>query len=682
MHGVDSAKDASVSGICRSSSAESHKYRPDIDGLRALAVLAVLFFHAHVAGFSGGFVGVDIFYVISGYLITSLIVKDLVLERFSFISFYERRIRRIFPALFAVLLICTVVACTLLTPKDLLAYGKSMVAMTFFTSNVFFKHDAKLGGYFARASDSQALLHTWSLSVEEQFYLLFPAALFCLYRWTKGRRMGWWLAGGAVASFGLSAWTTVHHPLTAFYILLPRAWELLLGSLLALNVLPPVKRRAFREVLGLVGIGLIAWAMSAFTKETTFPGVSALLPCVGAGLVVYVGEGGPSQIKSALSLRPLVLLGLVSYSLYLCHWPIIVFTRYFSAEELTPITTVWVIILSLATAFLSFRFIESPFRGSGSRITRQRIFALGFAASMVSAIIGFVIVYGRGLPGRYDETTRQLVLENTERKEDYQEECGNWKHEIHTMSDIKFCEVDASRPSPRSSKRILFWGDSHVQQLYPLIKKLNDDGGLQDHGALLAIANGCAPTEHLNSIGKGYYCDTFAKFAMARAEDQDVDTVFIGFNTWWVSHEAICLSVDSRCVERLSVEETRHRFLHELAGQIHVLKMHGKRVIVSLPFPMFDKSIPDLEVRNAVFGRFGLGGVATDITRPEFGDEVASVSRSAGAEIFDPRKSLCSKQGCITEFNGVSIYKDDNHIAASQVGILESNLREILRYGG
>jgi peptidoglycan/LPS O-acetylase OafA/YrhL len=265
----------------QSNLARSDKYRPDIDGLRAIAVLPVVFFHAKVAGFSGGFVGVDIFYVISGYLITSLIAKDIALGRFSIISFYERRIRRIFPALFAVMFASTLVACILFYPQDFIAFGKSMIATTLFVSNVFFKHAAGTGGYFGLTSESQVLLHTWSLSVEEQFYLLLPTALLLLARWTNGRVLSA-LSAVAIVSFLISVWTTQHRPLTAFYIFVPRAWELLIGSLLAMKAVPPLNQRVSREIAGFVGLGLIAWAIFIFAYDTTFPGLAALVPCLGA----------------------------------------------------------------------------------------------------------------------------------------------------------------------------------------------------------------------------------------------------------------------------------------------------------------------------------------------------------------------------------------------------------------
>jgi peptidoglycan/LPS O-acetylase OafA/YrhL len=657
----------------QSTVARSDKYRPDIDGLRAIAVLPVIFYHAKIPGFPGGFVGVDVFYVISGYLITSLIEKEILLGRFSFSSFYERRIRRIFPALFAVLFFCTLAAGVLFVPKDFVAFGKSMIAVTFFGGNEFFKRTGGVGGYFDRTAESQALLHTWSLSVEEQFYLFFPTTLLLLARWGKGR-LTRYLFAFAVLSFLISIWAIRYRPLIAFYSLIPRAWELLLGALLAMKAAPPLKERVSREIAGLMGLALIACAVVFFTQETAFPGWRALLPCVGAWLIIYAGENGPSSVGTFLSFRPLVFIGVISYSLYLWHWPIIVFSRYFCAGALNGVQTAGVIVLSLVMAFISFEFIERPFRGRGSPITRQQIFYFGFAASMFSIVLGLAIYGFHGFPGRYNNATRQLVLENVARKNDFQEVCGNWKTEVRSIADIGFCNLGSDL-----NKKIMFLGDSHVQQLYPLIKKLYDAGELEDHGVVLAVENACLPAEHLNSIGKGYHCDAFTHFALMRAEEPDVDTVFIAFNTWFSVHAYECPSVDGRCVGTISVEEARDRFLEELGEHIRKLRMDGKRVIVSLPFPMYDKSIPDLEIRNAVFGGIGLNGVAKDITLPIMRDQLASVARAAGADTFDPRESLCDEWNCITQLNGVSIYIDDNHIAASQIGILEGDFRKALQ---
>jgi peptidoglycan/LPS O-acetylase OafA/YrhL len=658
----------------RSNLTGSEKYRADVDGLRALAVLSVMFFHGGLFGCRGGFVGVDVFYVISGYLITSFIAKDIAEGRFSFSSFYERRMRRIFPALFAVLLFCALAAVVLFIPQDLIEFGKSLVATTLFVSNVFFWATAEPLGYFAHTVASQPLLHTWSLSVEEQFYLVFPAMLVLLFRWAKGRiNVGLFLL--AALSFGLSVWGTQHRPVATFYLSVPRAWELLIGALLATVAVPPLRSRVAREVAALLGLGLIVAAVFSLKTTTPFPGFGALLPCLGAGLIIYAGEHGASFTKTALSFRPLVFIGVISYSLYLWHWPLLVFGRYFAVGGLTNRETAAVLACSVIMAFLSFEFIERPFRGSHTTFTRRRIFALGLAASVTTLAVGFAVYLTHGFPVRYGLRTRELVAENIARRDDYILACGNWRSEVHSLADINFCLL--GNPS---SKKVMFWGDSHVEQMYPAVRAMYDRGEFRGGGALFAIANACLPAEHLNTVGVGgYHCDSFTHFAMMRAQEEDIDTVVIGFSTWWYGSDgAICASVDGRCTEMLSSQTTVRRLSSELADQLRTLRSLGKRVIVCLPFPMYDKSIPDLEVHNAVYSNFGLSRKATDVSSTKLREELQSIATGAGAEIFDPRLSLCEAGSCITEVNGVSIYKDSDHLAASQAGILEKNLQLVL----
>lgn len=247
---------------------QSPKYRPEIDGLRALAVLAVVLYHAGIAGFSGGFVGVDIFFVISGYLITSIIASDIKRGRFSFTEFYERRIRRIFPALFGMVTACLLFACVAYGMTDMLRLGKSLIAMTAFASNIYFRRILGGAGYFDPAADKEVLLHTWSLSVEEQFYMLFPIALIAAYRWGRGR-ISLLLGTAIVASFALSVWGVAYKPLGTFYLLPTRAWELLIGSLLAIHSFPELKNRLLREALTLAGLGMICGTVALYTKLTT-----------------------------------------------------------------------------------------------------------------------------------------------------------------------------------------------------------------------------------------------------------------------------------------------------------------------------------------------------------------------------------------------------------------------------
>jgi peptidoglycan/LPS O-acetylase OafA/YrhL len=652
----------------------SAKYRPDVDGLRAVAVLAVLFFHTGYAPFRGGFVGVDIFYVISGYLITTILAKDLREGKFSLVAFYERRMRRIFPALFTVLFFCIVAGTILFDPREMTIFGKALVTTSFFISNFYFWHSAHPLGYFDNAVSSQALLHTWSLSVEEQFYLFFPVTLFLLFRWTK-RSVNAWLLVMAAVSFVLNVWATQHKPVVAFYWIMPRAWELLAGALLAMEALPPLGNRIVRELAGLLGLGMIIVAVSLSIPSAAFPGYIVMLPCLGAWLVIYSGGTGRSFVRAILSFRPLVFIGVISYSLYLWHWPIIVFSRHLPIHIPEKAEIPFVLVSSVTLAFLSFEYIERPFRGGRSLFSRRQIFAFGFAATVATLVFGFVADLSRGLPARYDPQIRQIVASNLERMDDYDGSCANWKTEVHSLDDVKFCNLGSELPH-----KIMFWGDSHVEQLYPAIKKLYDRGELRDRGVIIAIGDACLPDEHLNIVGEGYHCDSFSKFAMLRAKSADVDTVIIGFSTWTTLKDgAVCVPSDERCVKLVFRDQVARRIVADLPGEIRALRDLGKNVIVCLPFPIYDVRIPELEISNAVFGRFGLLESARDRTSPLLREEIRAVAVGAGAEIFDPRLSLCQGQDCLIQVAGISIYRDTNHLAGSQVGILESNLQEVLQ---
>ena len=647
----------------------SAKYRPDIDGLRALAVLAVVFYHAGFSPFRGGFVGVDIFYVISGYLITSLLAKDLLQGKFSIVSFYERRMRRIFPALFAVMFSCTAVALVLLDPTEMASFGRQMRAATLFVSNIYFWRNAQPLGYFDSTVRVQPLLHTWSLSVEEQFYVLFPLTLFLLFRWAR-RRVGLWLLLLTIASFALNLWTTSHRPVFAFYWFPPRAWELLIGALLALKILSPLSNRALREAAGLLGLGLIAASIFLPIENLPFPGYIVVLPCLGTWLVIYAGEAGPSITRTALSFRPLVFVGTISYSLYLWHWPIIVFGRHqpFHSKHYLEI------FISFVLAFLSFEYIERPFRGTNSLFTRRQVFAFGAGVSALTAAFGFAAVLSQGLPQRYDARTRQLVFDNLAQVNNFDPSCGNWKNEVHSLADIKFCNLGDGLPH-----KIMFWGDSHVEQLYPAIQQLYASGGLNNRGVVFAIENGCLPDEHLNNTAADYHCDAFARFAMQRALQADIQTVYIGFSTWWARLDYNhCAVVDGTCGAPLVKEDLRRAFLADLAAEISLLRGQGKNVIVSLPFPVYDRDIPGLEISNAVFGNFGLTQTPVDLNSPSLREEIRAVALQTGADTFDPTESLCPGQRCLTERNGVSLYRDRDHLTRTGVPLLKNELKDVL----
>jgi len=346
------------------------KHRADIDGLRAVAVIAVLLFHADI-GCSGGYVGVDVFFVISGFLITGLILKDLNRDRFSIVEFWERRVRRILPALALVVFSTLIAGWFLLLGRDFEALGKSVVAQVMLLSNVYFWRGS---GYFARIGQDTPLLHTWSLAVEEQFYLLFPLLLIALRRLSpKALIPAILLFSGA--SFSLSVYWSYHNPNANFYLLPTRAWELLMGAFLAAYSARRASKRWLAEILSWSGLFAILWSIFQYSPDTRFPGAAALLPCVGTAFLIQSNRDSLTSVGTFLATRPVVFVGLISYSLYLWHWPVLVFAEYWTIERLPLVHRVLLLLGSIGLAALSWKFVETPFRQRTVFKTRPQVFA-------------------------------------------------------------------------------------------------------------------------------------------------------------------------------------------------------------------------------------------------------------------------------------------------------------------
>jgi peptidoglycan/LPS O-acetylase OafA/YrhL len=663
----------------RSKATEAPGYRPDIDGLRAIAVLSVVFYHAAMKGFSGGFVGVDIFFVISGYLITRVIEGDMQKERFTFLSFYERRIRRIFPALFAVALFCVVVGAKLFPPQQYKDFGKSLLAVTGFVSNLYFKTTSVGTGYFEPSAGAQFLLHTWSLSLEEQFYVLFPILLLLLHKYLRERRK-LVVAVLIAVSFALNLLGMKGSPIATFYLIPGRAWELLLGALLAMNPFPSLRHALLRTAVCLAGIVSIAYAVVFFTQWDAFPGYRALFPCIGAMLVLYAGEDGASPLKSVLSFRPLVFIGVISYSLYLWHWPILALARSFYAmPTLNFEQAMYPMLASFVVAFLSFEFIESPFRKRHAAAFAPKHTAVwrGIGVSAAFAILAIGIIATNGVPKRFHTEKRALLDINYAKKGDMAAigDCGNWHTDVQKYSDVHFCSVGLS------SKNILFWGDSHVSQLYPVLTDLQRSNAFHGEGVVFAISAACPPAEHYNLTREGYHCDRFTHFALERAAKDDIDTVFIEFSPWWAMVDGtVCATQDGRCTQSLGGPEAEERVVAELAGHIHTLKALGKRVIVGLPFPFYTQLIPDYLIRNLTFGRYAkYGPMPFDLSSIIHTENLRAAAVREGADVYDPRQTLCLQKYCTIEVNGISLYADQGHLAASQTWFVRDGLLKVLQ---
>lgn len=364
------------------------KYRSEIDGLRAVAVVPVVLFHAGLEAFGGGFVGVDVFFVISGYLITTIIIDEMDGGAFSLVRFYERRARRILPALFFVALCSIPVAWFLLLPSDMKDFAQSLAAVATFSSNILFWRES---GYFDIAAELKPLLHTWSLAVEEQFYILFP--LFLMAAWRLGRRtIVWMLTASFAISLAAAQWGAYNGPSATFFLLPTRAWELLIGSFCAFylqrnQIVAPLW---FQNLMSVSGLAAILYAVFVFDEATPFPGIYALVPTVGTVLIILFALPG-TFVHAFLSLRGMVGLGLISYSFYLWHQPVFAFWRHYSFLETTHVQMLLLSGLSVLLAVFTYFFVEAPFRGKTAVLDRRQLFSasgIGLVALLAVGVIG------------------------------------------------------------------------------------------------------------------------------------------------------------------------------------------------------------------------------------------------------------------------------------------------------
>ena len=449
-------------------------YRPDIDGLRAVAVLLVLMFHLGL-GVPGGYLGVDVFFVISGFLITGIIKREIEQGEFTIVGFYARRARRILPALLTVLLFSSVAALFILLPSDLERYAKSMVAALLSVSNFWFWSQ---GGYFGSSSALAPLLHTWSLAVEEQFYILLPISLLFLYRWTP-RWAGRFLLAACVGTFAASAMFVSTRTPEVFYFSPFRAWELLMGSLLALYQLPVVAHNLHRQLIAAVGLLLVIVPAFVYSAETVFPGPAAALPCIGAALLIWIGTSGESAVINLLKHRALVFVGLISYSLYLWHWPLLVFAKHLVGESVGLEGRLGIGLASVALATLSWRFVETPFRSRARTTTRQSlVFSTASLALLCSMVIA--VVFSHGLQGRF--TPQVVALDLARTREIVRSECIDLRVPLNANT---VCRIGA-----QGNPTVLVWGDSYSHAMLTSFDNAFKRMGV---AAWFAAESGCPP---------------------------------------------------------------------------------------------------------------------------------------------------------------------------------------------
>ncbi|WP_051309799.1 acyltransferase family protein [Desulfogranum japonicum] len=435
------------------------KYRVEIDGLRAISVISVVLFHFGLSTFSGGYVGVDIFFVISGYLITSIILKEIHQDSFSLANFYVRRARRILPVLFFMLLVSSLISIIVLLPNDLYSFCKSLLSVNIYASNFYFWRES---GYWAVANDLKPLLHTWSLAVEEQYYIFFPLFLLICKR-LKLQYIFIFLIIILLSSLGLSQWGAYAKPSANFYLLPTRAWELAIGACLTLvqyNFPIQLKNskftKYFSDIVSLVGLVFISYSIFLFDEETPFPSCWALLPTLGASLVILFSSR-ETIIGRVLGNKILVSIGLISYSLYLWHQPVLALYRsyFFLGMHWYHYLTLFIIIIILS--YISYYFVEKPFRDKNNFSDKQIVY---FCTSFTLVFILFAIV------GIY---TEGFSLYSSKRHQIFTE------YQSSSMSNSGLSlKCDGNFPAPKEcwtdpNPEVLVWGDSFAMHLVPAL---------------------------------------------------------------------------------------------------------------------------------------------------------------------------------------------------------------------
>ena len=456
------------------------RYRSDVDGLRAIAVLLVLLYHTDL-GFRGGFVGVDVFFVISGFLITGLILRQQERGTFRIAEFWKRRIRRILPVSIVVVLVTLTAGYFLLLPRDLEELADSAIYQQLMMSNMYFWHHS---GYFDGRAELKPLLHTWSLGVEEQFYLGYPVLLVLLQKISRGAIF---LALLAIAfvSFALSDALLAEHPGATFYGLPTRAWELLIGGALAACPWTVVWSRWFAEIVSLIGLAMISYSAWVFNSKTDFPGPNALMPCLGAALVIATGATERTFVRRILSLKPVVFVGLISYSLYLWHWPLLAYQRYWFGNNIDVLSRIVILLTSFFLAVLSWRFVETPFRSSEfwTRLSGRSILTGAVFSTALILMVAVWTVRAGGFPERIPPNVL-AIIEDSSRPDD-----------LKSMDrDASACEADAlpliGKLNPQQPIAFVLWGDSHARAVAKLCDEMAQEVGIQ--GAV-ATKSGTAP---------------------------------------------------------------------------------------------------------------------------------------------------------------------------------------------
>ena len=622
-------------------------YRPDIDGLRAIAVIVVILFHFDVPGFSGGFIGVDIFFVISGYLITRNLVAAG--SSLSLAEFYGRRMRRILPAMLVMMGLSLLAGWFLLLPGDYASLGRSAAFSAAGLGNYYFLWNT---GYFDREATLLPLLHLWSLGVEEQFYLVWPALLMTAN----------WLARGsrpfavaviclvALISFSIALHLVAVDPKQAFYLPFSRAWELAAGGLLVFA--PAIRRQITLEAFGLAGLFLIAFSIIRLSSSDPFPGLNALAPVAGAVLLIW--PRSPSIISGVLSCGPLRFTGKISYSLYLWHWPILVFFRHYAGGAMPTVAeTAALVAISWLAAYLSWRFVEEPARHL--RLVPIRAIAAGAVAASIVGLGGHAIFEAGGIGSRIPKESAAMSSLDV---------MWDWpcpqKVNIAELGGT-FCAFGA--PWDTAKHRGVLWGDSHAEHLAPLLDIVG-----QREGTAFFLYDRCPAAlgegVHRNFPGLPNYQESCASSRKAVVETlrqrSDIDVVLLSSAWTSLSYTEILADNGRQGDKVLLLREGLESLLGEIAGRKRHINIIGQ-----VPGPGEDLTSCAAMRESTLPRRHCSTDIDSSRILKVWSPMVAalkSLAEESKALYVDPLSGMCPNGRCITYVDDEFIYRDASHL--------------------
>jgi peptidoglycan/LPS O-acetylase OafA/YrhL len=629
-------------------------YRPDIDGLRALAVIAVVLYHAQVPGFGGGYVGVDVFFVISGYLITRLLAGSGAQPlRLSWCEFYLRRARRILPALLLVSLLTTMAAVAVLLPLDLTRFGKYLTAASLFLSNV--PEWKEHSGYFNARPAYVAITHFWSIAVEEQFYLVYPLTLYLIGRYLPGRRSAALLAL-MIVSLALCVGESYRSPLSNFYLPPTRAWELLLGALIAGYEAHWFTRRRINDAFGVLALLSLLLVVRCYGDSTRYPGLYTLVPCVASALLILTGRQRSAVVSRVLSMRPLVFTGLISYSLYLWHLPVLIFFGYYYIRPLSPAALAGLLATLYGVAILSWRFIEQPLRTRALLRSNRAFLYSALATNAIVFALGVTLWNSDGFPGRFPPNLR-IADESWMASRGGFAKCVN-----RTIDAVARGELCSLGPQDDAAPTALLWGDSHAMALLPAWRQLAAAHGVRLY---LALKAGCRPL--VGMINRSYDADWQpACLAFNNAVASAIGIIkprLVILNAHWIDADA-----DLGPLSKAAGEPPGSNFSRGLEQTLRATQAVNAAVCAVLDVPVFKYDLP-YALNMASFRGIGVDFLQLSRAQAlaEFREPEADFRRFEQRRLLrtvDPKALLCRGDACAYEADGALLYSDWDHLSA------------------